>query len=457
MIRAVLGNVADIRRRYISLHHTMNILLLGSGGREHALAWKAAQSHLKPTLFIAPGNTGTKQFGTNLPIAVTDFENIKAACIEHEIDLLIVGPEEPLVKGIVEYLRGHGLLKKLGIIGPSQRAAQLEGSKAFAKAFMQRHAIPTARYREFTEETFDEGIDYLKDHALPVVLKADGLAAGKGVIICQNHVEAISEFELIIQRAKFGEAGKRVVVEEFLTGIEVSVFVLTDGVSYVLLPEAKDYKRIGEGDRGPNTGGMGAVSPVPFADAAFMEKVKTRIIEPTVQGLQAEALDYKGFIFAGIMKVGDEPFVIEYNCRMGDPETEAVLPRIKTDLVELFVATANGNLKHMNVEVDARHACTIVAASGGYPGEYKKGFKIEGLYDLKSRDVTIFHAGTAEQDGAIVTAGGRVFCVTALAADLGEAIDTARDVIDAIDFEDKYYRRDIGYEFVKDDRGEGEQ
>lgn len=428
----------------------MNILLLGSGGREHALAWKAAQSNSKPKLFIAPGNAGTKGLGTNLPIAVTDFEKIKAACIEHQIDLLVVGPEEPLVRGIVEYLRAHEDLKKLGIIGPSQKAAQLEGSKAFAKAFMQRHNIPTAAYKEFTADNFEEGIDYLKTHALPIVLKADGLAAGKGVIICQNHVEAVSEFELMIQRSKFGEAGKRVVVEEFLSGIEVSVFVLTDGRSYVLLPEAKDYKRIGEGDRGPNTGGMGAVSPVPFADAAFMQTVKKEIIEPTVNGLQKEALDYKGFIFIGLMKVGDEPYVIEYNCRMGDPETEAVLPRITSDLVELFIATASGNLENVTIEIDERHACTIVAASGGYPADYKKGFVIEGLDDVKSKNVMVFHAGTAEQDGAIVTAGGRVFCVTALSDTLDDAIDTAQDIMNNIDFEEKYYRRDIGYEFVKD-------
>jgi phosphoribosylamine--glycine ligase len=362
----------------------------------------------------------------------------------------VVGPEEPLVKGIVEQLRAHEDLKKLLIIGPSQQAAQLEGSKAFAKAFMQRHGIPTAAYKEFTAENFEEGIAYLKTHALPIVLKADGLAAGKGVIICQNHVEAVSEFELMIQRSKFGEAGRRVVVEEFLSGIEVSVFVLTDGRSYVLLPEAKDYKRIGEKDAGPNTGGMGAVSPVPFADAAFMQKVKETIIEPTVTGLQKEDLDYKGFIFFGLIKVGDEPFVIEYNCRMGDPETEAVLPRIKNDLVALFTATATGNLKNVTAEIDTRHACTIVAASGGYPGDYKKGFAIAGLNAATAENVMVFQAGTTERDGALVTNGGRVFCITALAETLDEAIDNARDVIDAIHFEDKYYRRDIGYEFVKD-------
>src|SRR5215218_2675818 len=427
----------------------MNILLLGSGGREHALAWKIAQSNTAPTLFIAPGNTGTLQFGTNLPIAVTDFEGIKNACIEHQIDLLVVGPEEPLVKGIVEFLRTHADLKMLRIIGPSQKAAQLEGSKAFAKAFMQRHGIPTASYKEFTAENFEEGIGYLKNHPLPIVLKADGLAGGKGVIICQDHAEAVSEFELMIQRSKFGEAGRRVVVEEFLTGIEVSVFVLTDGKSYVRLPEAKDYKRIGEGDTGPNTGGMGAVSPVPFADAAFMQKVTAKIIEPTIKGLQSDALDYKGFIFFGLIKVGDEPFVIEYNCRMGDPETEAVLPRIKNDLVELFTATATGNLENRTVEIDNRHACTIVAASAGYPSDYKKGVPINGLQQAVGENVVVFHAGTAEKEEAIVTNGGRVFCVTALADTLNAATVTARNVMDNIRFEGKYYRHDIGFEFLK--------
>jgi phosphoribosylamine--glycine ligase len=429
----------------------MNILLLGSGGREHALAWKAAQSKLRPHLFIAPGNTGTQELGTNLPVSVTDFGAIKKACIEHGIDLVVVGPEEPLVKGIVEYLRTEPALQDLMIIGPSQKAAQLEGSKAFAKAFMQRHGIPTAAYREFTAENFEEGIEYLKNHSLPVVLKADGLAAGKGVIICQNHVEAVSEFELMIQRSKFGEAGKRVVVEEFLTGIEVSVFVLTDGKHFVLLPEAKDYKRIGEGDKGPNTGGMGAVSPVPFADASFMQKVRTRIIEPTVRGLQQEALDYKGFIFIGLIKVDNEPFVIEYNCRMGDPETEAVLPRIKNDIVDLFTATATSALENIAVEIDERHACTIVAASGGYPGDYQKGLPISGLNEADTDGVVVFHAGVTAQEGKPVTNGGRVCCVTALAPSLKEAVANAREAMDGIRFEGKYFRRDIGYEFFDTD------
>ena len=450
IIHSILNNLERYSPPPTNAVIFMNILLLGSGGREHALAWKLAQSKAQPSLFIAPGNTGTKTLGTNLSIAVTDFEAIKNACIEHQVDLLVVGPEEPLVKGIVEYLRQHEDLKKLLIIGPSQAAAQLEGSKAFAKAFMQRHRIPTAAYKEFTADNFEEGIAYLQQHPLPIVLKADGLAAGKGVIICQNHEEAVSEFEQMLQHSKFGEAGSRVVVEEFLTGIEVSVFVLTDGKTYVRLPEAKDYKRIGEGDTGPNTGGMGAVSPVPFADEAFMQKVTAKIIEPTIKGLQRDALDYKGFIFFGLIKVGEEPFVIEYNCRMGDPETEAVLPRIKNDLVELFTATATGKLDAIKVEIDNRHACTIVAVSGGYPGDYKKGAAIKGLQETAGENLVVFHAGTAEKDGTIVTNGGRVFCVTALADTLKAATTTARRVMDNITFEGKYYRRDIGYEFLNE-------
>jgi phosphoribosylamine---glycine ligase len=426
----------------------MNILVVGSGGREHALAWKLAQNAKRPLLFIAPGNAGTQQFGTNLPITVTDFNGIKNACVEHQIDLLIVGPEEPLVKGLVEYLRQYEDLKKLLIVGPSQQAAQLEGSKAFAKAFMQRNGIPTAAYKEFTAENYNEGVAYLQHHSVPVVLKADGLAAGKGVVICNSVDEALSEFEAMLQASKFGEASKRVVVEEFLSGIELSVFILTDGKDYVLLPEAKDYKRIGEGDSGPNTGGMGAVSPVPFADAAFMQKVKTKIIEPTVRGLEHEQLDYKGFVFFGLIKVGEEPFVIEYNCRMGDPETEVVLPRIKTDLVELLTATASGKVADLKIEFDSRSACTIVAASGGYPADFKKGFTISGLDRQTPESVMIFQAGTTQNGNDVVTNGGRVLCVTALHTNLNGAVAAARKAMDTIQFQDRYYRRDIGYEFV---------
>jgi phosphoribosylamine--glycine ligase len=425
----------------------MNILLLGSGGREHALAWKLAQSPLCNQLFIAPGNTGTQQYGTNLAFGVTDFEAIKTACTEHSIQLVIIGPEEPLVKGLVNFLKSE--LPDLLIIGPSQEAAQLEGSKAFAKAFMQRHNIPTAAYQEFTTENFTQGVEYLHHHALPIVLKADGLAAGKGVIICQNHVEAISEFELMIQRAKFGDAGKRVVVEEFLAGIEVSVFILTDGKNYVVLPEAKDYKRIGEGDTGPNTGGMGAVSPVPFADDAFMQKVITKIVEPTVKGLEKDGMDYKGFVFIGLMKVDDEPYVIEYNCRMGDPETEVVMPRLKNDLVELFTATAKGTLTNITIDQDPRFATTIMAVSGGYPNEHRKGLPITGLKEYQQQDdILVFHAGTKQKEETIVTNGGRVFCVTALADSIDAAVTKAKTILDTIQFEDKYYRSDIGFEFM---------
>ena len=425
----------------------MNILLLGSGGREHALAWKISKSKSCSQLFIAPGNAGTALHGTNLSFTVNDFHLIEQACVEHKIDMVIVGPEEPLVKGIVDVLRSNERLKNLLIIGPSKNAAQLEGSKAFAKAFMQRHNIPTASYKEFTTDNFDEGVEFLKEHPLPIVLKADGLAAGKGVIICQNYVEAFAEFELMIQRSKFGDAGKRVVVEQFLEGIELSVFVLTDGKNYLLLPEAKDYKRVGEGDTGLNTGGMGAISPVPFADDMFMEKVKTKIIEPTVAGLQKDQLDYKGFIFFGLMKVGDEPYVIEYNCRMGDPETEVVIPRIKNDLVDLLQATAQQKLKNIQLEIDPRFATTIVAVSGGYPDEHKTGFEISGL-NLGEEDSIIFYSGTKKNGNKVVTNGGRVICATAMADELMDALDKSKELAEAINFEGKYFRKDIGFEFI---------
>ena len=424
----------------------MNILLLGSGGREHALAWKISQSNHCSKLLIAPGNAGTALHGTNLPFATIDFEAVKKCCVEEEIHLVVVGPEEPLVKGIVDFLRVDAQLNHLLIIGPSKEAAQLEGSKGYAKAFMQRHNIPTAAYKEFTAENFEQGISYLNTHSLPIVLKADGLAAGKGVVICQSHEEAVAEFEAMIQQAKFGEASKKVVVEEFLAGIELSVFVLTDGKDYLLLPEAKDYKRIGEGDTGLNTGGMGAVSPVPFADEAFMQKVASKIVEPTIKGLQADNLDYKGFVFFGLIKVGDEPFVIEYNCRMGDPETEVVMPRIQNDLVELLVATANGTLSNASIEKDPRFATTIVAVSGGYPNDYEKGFEITGLSET-SGDALLFHMGTRESNGKVVTNGGRVICATALANKLNDALNKSKALVEAIAFKGKYFRKDIGFEF----------
>ena len=426
----------------------MNILLLGSGGREHALAWKLVSSPLCTSLFIAPGNAGTARCGTNVDLSTVDFDGIKKFCSKEKIGLVIVGPEEPLVKGIVDYFAADAALKEIPVIGPSARGALLEGSKAFSKKFMQRHGIPTAAYREFNLDNYAEGIAYLQQHTLPIVLKADGLAAGKGVVICQNHIEAVAEFELMLQGNKFGAAGSKVVVEEFLYGIEMSVFVLTDGQHFVILPEAKDYKRAGEGDKGPNTGGMGAVSPVPFADDAFMARITERIIRPTVEGMAKENIDYKGFIFIGIIKVKDEPLVIEYNCRMGDPETEVVMPRLKNDLVELFLAVAEQRLDKVRIEMDPRIACTIVAVSGGYPGSYEKGYPISGLEEPLTSDSLIFHAGTKEDKGQVVTSGGRVLCVTSFAETVYEAVDKSRDVLEKLYYEGIYYRRDIGYEFL---------
>lgn len=426
----------------------MNILLIGAGGREHALAWKLSQSPLCNELFIAPGNAGTAQCGTNLSFQGTDFDAIKTACINRKIDLVVIGPEDPLVKGLVDYLKAQPQLNQLLIVGPSAEGAQLEGSKAFAKAFMQRHGIPTAAYKEFNASNMEEGIEYLRHCPLPIVLKADGLAAGKGVLICQTHEEATEEFVEMISKEKFGEAGKKVVIEEFLDGIELSVFVLTDGKDYVLLPEAKDYKRIGEGDTGLNTGGMGAISPVPFADDVFMKKVTAQIIEPTVKGVQQEGMDYKGFIFFGLIKVGNEPFVIEYNCRMGDPETEVVIPRIKNDLVALLIATAQQQLNTITVDKDPRFAATIMAVSGGYPGDYKKDIAIEGWQQPLPPNTFLFHAGTAQKEDGIVTSGGRVLCATALADDLPSAINNSKKVLHQIQYEGKYFRSDIGFEFM---------
>jgi phosphoribosylamine--glycine ligase len=426
----------------------MNILLLGSGGREHAIAWKLRQSALCDELFIAPGNPGTAREGRNLPIAATDFGALRAACIEHRIGLLVVGPEEPLVKGIVDFFREDATLSTLPIIGPAKEAAQLEGSKAYAKAFMQRHGIPTAGYREFTIDNLEEGIAYVKGHPLPIVLKADGLAAGKGVLICQTNEEAATELEAMIRAAKFGAASAKVVVEEFLDGIELSVFALTDGKDYVLLPEAKDYKRVGKGDTGLNTGGMGAISPVPFADAAFMEKVRSKVVEPTINGLYKERLDYKGFVFFGLIKVGNEPFVIEYNCRLGDPETEVVLPRTSGDLAEALLATAQGRMQDITIGADPRAAATIMAVSGGYPGDFTKGFAIDGLAIRPDEGTMVFQAGTTEKEGHILSSGGRVLCVTALAPTLKEAVATSKKALEGISFEGMYYRDDIGYEFV---------
>lgn len=432
----------------------MRILLLGSGGREHALAWKLSQSVWTNPLFIAPGNPGTAQFGTNVNLDISDFESIAKFCIYEKIEILIVGPEEPLVNGLYDYFKSSEDLQAIHFIGPSKEGAQLEGSKAFAKAFMQRHNIPTAAYKEFTLDNYEEGVKYLEQHSLPIVLKADGLAAGKGVVICQNHLEAFAEFELMIQRSKFGDASKKVVVEDFLTGIELSVFVLTDGKNYLLLPEAKDYKRIGEGDKGLMTGGMGAVSPVPFATPGFMHKVEERIIKPTVDGLNKEGIEYTGFIFFGLINVDGDPYVIEYNCRMGDPETEVVMPRLETDLVGLCVAASNKELHLANIRVDSRAAATIVAVSGGYPGFYEKEMEITGLDEKFGKQSLVFQAGTKEQDGKIVTNGGRVCCVTSYGSSIEEAVDTSLDVLEYIRFEGIYYRTDIGYEFIPQAPGE---
>jgi phosphoribosylamine---glycine ligase len=428
----------------------MNILLLGSGGREHALSWKLTQSSHCSALFIAPGNAGTAYCGTNLDLSPLDFEGIKQCCVKENIGMVVVGPEEPLVKGIVDYFAADPVLRAIPVIGPSAKGAQLEGSKAFSKKFMERHKIPTASYREFSGDNYAEGIAWLQQHPLPVVLKADGLAAGKGVVICQTTREAVAEFELMIQGNKFGAASSKVVVEEFLTGIELSIFVLTDGRHFLVLPEAKDYKRVGEGDTGPNTGGMGAVSPVPFAGTVFMDKITQRIIVPTVQGLAAEDIDYRGFIFIGVIKVGEEPFVIEYNCRMGDPETEVVMPRLTNDLVELFQAVAEQKLGGIAIGQLAQTACTIVAVSGGYPGSFEKGLPITGLGQLPkgSRDSLVFHAGTRVQGDTVVTNGGRVLCITSIADTVYEAVDKSRDVLEKIYYEGIYYRRDIGYEFL---------
>ena len=424
----------------------MNILLIGSGGREHALAWKITQSSRCNRLYIAPGNAGTLQHGSNVHMDINDFAAIGRFCRTEKISMVVVGPEEPLVKGIVDFFEKDPHLVSIPVIGPGASGARLEGSKAFAKQFMQQYNIPTAAYREFTAENYEAGVEYLNQHKLPVVLKADGLAAGKGVLICQTHQEALDGFEHMIRDRKFGEAGAKVVVEEFLSGIELSVFILTDGEHYVLLPEAKDYKRIGEGDTGNNTGGMGAISPVPFADKAFMQKVDEQIIRPTVSGLKQQGIPYRGFIFFGLINVEGNPFVIEYNCRMGDPETEVVIPRLKNDLVELFDAVAQGRLDTITIETDERPAAAVMAVSGGYPEAYDKGFAISGLAGA-SADSRIFHAGTKMEHDQVVTSGGRVLCVSSFGKSVGEAVAASVNVLENISYAGMYFRRDIGYEF----------
>ena len=427
----------------------MRILLLGSGGREHALAWKLNQSVWTNPLYIAPGNPGTARCGKNVQLDIKDFEAIGKFCYLESIEMIVVGPEEPLVNGLYDYFKSKEELKNIYFIGPSQKGAQLEGSKAFAKAFMQRHQIPTAAYKEFTIDNYDEGVKYLQDHTVPIVIKADGLAAGKGVAICQNHVEAIAEFELLLHHAKFGDASKKVVVEEFLDGIEFSVFVLTDGKNYVILPNAKDYKRVGVGDKGMNTGGMGAVSPVPFVTPGLMHKVEERVIKPTINGLQKENIEYTGFIYFGLINVKGDPYVIEYNCRMGDPEAEVVLPRLENDLVGLFVAATQKELDKVKINWDKRAAATVVAVSRGYPTGYETGYEITGIDQNFGKQTLIFQAGTREEDGKILTNGGRVLCVTSYGENSKEAVNSSLEVLEHINYEGIYYRNDIGYEFIQ--------
>jgi len=425
----------------------MNILLLGSGGREHALAWKMAQSQHCNQLFMAPGNAGTSQYGTNVKMDVTNFEAQKQFCLENNINIVMVGPEEPLVKGVYDFYKNDDDLKNIIVVGPSKEAAQLEGSKAFSKKFMLRHNIPTAAYAEFTKDNFEEGEKYITQHSLPVVLKADGLAAGKGVVICNTHDEALSVFEKMIINKQFGDASSKVVIEEFLAGIEVSVFVLTDGKDYQVIGHAKDYKRIGEGDTGLNTGGMGCVSPVPFVNEVFMQKIEEKIIRPTVNGLAKENMVYNGFIFFGLIKVNNEPFVIEYNCRMGDPETEVVIPRLQTDIVALFAAMDNGTLADVNITIDERSAATVMAVSGGYPGNYHKGKLISLPAGNYNKNPILFHAGTLQTPEGIVTNGGRVLTVTSLGSSITEAVHQSKQILEQVSFEGMYYRKDIGYEF----------
>jgi len=422
----------------------MNILILGAGGREHTFAWKISQSPLCKQLFVAPGNSGTSSLATNLNVSVVDFEGIKKQVLTHSITMVVVGPEDPLVNGIYDFFLQDIELQHVAVIGPQKAAAQLEGSKEFAKEFLYRHQIPTAAYESFTKETVNEGYTFLETLKPPYVLKADGLAAGKGVLILTELEKAKQELKSMLVDSKFGVASTKVVIEEFLDGIELSCFVLTDGKHYKLLPTAKDYKQIGEGDTGLNTGGMGAISPVPFADSNLLTKIENRIVKPTVEGLIKDNLPYKGFIFIGLIVVDNEPMVIEYNVRMGDPETEAVLPRLKTDLVEIFQAIDNESLNEIEIEIDPKTAVTVMLVSGGYPEAYDKGKEITGIEDVK--DSIVFHAGATNVDGRVMTSGGRVLTVTSLGDDFRSALETSYKSIDKIKFDAMNYRKDIGFD-----------
>jgi len=422
----------------------MNILILGSGGREHAFAWKVSQSSLCKKLLVAPGNAGTAQIGTNIEIGVNDFQKIKDLCLKEEIDMLIVGPEDPLVNGVYDFFHEDEQLQHITVIGPSKKGAQLEGSKEFSKEFMVKYGIPTAAYQSFTKDTLEEGYQFLETLSAPYVLKADGLAAGKGVIIPETLEEAKISLKEMLADAKFGEASSKVVIEEHLKGIELSVFVITDGISYKILPSAKDYKRIGEGDKGLNTGGMGAISPVPFADRFFIEKVEREIIKPTIKGLVEEDIDYKGFIFIGLMVENGNPKVIEYNVRMGDPETEVVIPRIKSDLLNLFRGIGNGSFSEIDFDISEEVAATVMMVSGGYPEIYEKGKKMSGFEDVE--DSLLFHSGTKNDGDKVVTNGGRVLAITSFGKDINEAVNKSFKNAEKINFEGKYYRKDIGFD-----------